>query len=196
MATKKSSMGLGQKIKSALTSPSQLFNAVKGEQGFKVPLTYYAVLAFVSSILSALGSAYIPSPLVPAVVSSLSLSVLSIVGSWIGSLIGGFIAVAIVHVFVYLFGGKCGYLQSYKSYVYGMTPFLLLGWLPYLNIIVALYSWLYLFPKGLSILQNMGFGRALASILLPIIIISAIMFVLAIVWFNTIIARVTSLTQV
>ena len=175
MATKKSGMGLGQKIKSALTSPSQLFNAVKGEKGFKTPLTYYAVLALVSSILSALVSAYISNPVLPKVVYSSSLIVLSIVVSWIASFIVAFIFVAIVHVFVYLLGGKGGYLQTYKAYVYGMTPSLMLGWLPFVNIIVALYSGLYLFPKGMSILQNMGFGRALAAVLLPIIIISLIM---------------------
>lgn len=161
-------VGLLGKVRMALASPSKAFASVKGERGFKDSFVYYAVASLIYTILAFVLSLGLLGTQYAAI---LNLVLIGSVISWIIGLVTVFITAAIFHVFVYLLGGKGGYLQTFKSYVYGMTPALLLGWIPYVNIAAAVYSLLYMLPKGLTILQNMSFGRALAVVLIPIAVI-------------------------
>jgi len=44
-----------------------------------------------------------------------------------------FIGAAWLHLFVYLLGGRKGYLQTLKSVTFGSTPAMLFGWIPFIG---------------------------------------------------------------
>ena len=184
-------VGILQKAKLSITSPSKVFASVKAERNFKEPFVYYAVVSLIYTLLAAVLSLILMSQ-IPQYSALLNFVLVGSVISWIIGLITVFITAAISHAFVYLLGGKAGYLQTFKSYVYGMTPALLLGWIPYVNIAAALYSWLYMLPKGLTILQNMSFGRALAVVLIPIAVIAVLVIAFSVAFISYLLPGVTA----
>lgn len=50
---------------------------------------------------------------------------------------GAFIGGAILHLFVYIAGGRKGMTQTIKAVMYGSTASLLFGWLPIINMIAV-----------------------------------------------------------
>ena len=62
------------------------------------------------------------------------------VGIIVGGIIGVFVGGAWLHIFVLLFGGRKGYLQTVKALIYGSTPGLLISWIPVIGIIGALWT--------------------------------------------------------
>lgn len=105
----------------------------------------------------------------------------------------------ISHVIVYIFGGKRGILETFKSYVYGLTPFLILQPLNSLEIlpitvlvfVILLWRW-YVVSIGLGILHRLGRVRALLATLLNYIITSIVMSIfwgiLSLLLFGTVIS--------
>jgi|TARA_Y100000310_G_scaffold2857_1_gene3826 hypothetical protein len=88
----------------------------------------------------------------------------------IGLLAYQFILVGILHLIVKIVGGKSGYYQTFKAFVYGFTPILLIGWIPNIFVLIPilLYS-LILQIVGISKLQEISYIRAiLTSVWLPI----------------------------
>ena len=164
------------KIKTVLASPSRFYNSVKAETGFKAPMVYLLVMSAVSVVLSMV---YSYTGLPGSTASSVSGVLAGIPLAWISGIVATFIIAAVFHIFVYLLGGKNGFLQTFKSDVYGSTPTYLLGWIPYVNIAVGIYALFYLIPKGISIQHNMSMGRAILAILLPVVIIVLVIFLLA-----------------
>ncbi len=169
-------LGIPEKIKKVLLSPSEFFNAVKGEEGFKNAFVYIALISIVSIALNYFLSSQYSAMLARfGLPSALGIAIILVI--WLFGLIFSFIAVGFFHIFVYLLGGKEGFTNTYKAFAYASTPSSLLGWIPFIGIIFSLWS-LYLEIKGISVLQNMGMGRALAVILIPIAIIAIIIFLL------------------
>lgn len=164
-----------EKIKLVIKSPSKFYKNISHERGFRKPFVYFALLSIVFAIGNLASEIVYPS--VPSVllasIHPWIVYLLAPVG-WLFSLVASFLVAAIFHVFVYMLGGKQGYLQTYKSYVYGTTPHLLLGWVPFLGMLTGLYSMFYLLPKGLSIQQKMSMGRAVAVVVVPIVIFVAL----------------------
>ncbi len=172
-------LGLFEKIKTVLTSPTKFYNSVKSEKGFKSPILYLLVMSLLSIVLStAFTLAFPPSLLGVTVPVSLEASIIGIPIAFVIGIIATFLIVGIFHVFVYLLGGKNGFLQTFKSNVYGSTPSYIFGWIPYVNLVVGIYSLFYLIPKGISMQHNMSMGRAVLAILLPVIIVLVLAFVL------------------
>jgi len=91
-------------------------------------------------------------------------------------LIGVFLDALFYHVFVILFGGEKGFVQTIKTMMYAATPWFLLGWIPYISIIGAIWA-LILFILGIKENQEMTLGRALLSVLVPLVLI-LILFIL------------------
>lgn len=96
---------------------------------------------------------------------------------FISGLVGIFIGGGIIHLGVLLFGGKRGYSETVKALVYGGTPAYLFGWIPFLTIIFAIWA-LILEIFGIRELQDLSTGRAVAAMLVPIIIIFVILTVI------------------
>lgn len=85
-------------------------------------------------------------------------------------LVGVFLDALFYHVFVLLFGGEKGVVQTMKTMMYATTPWFLLGWIPYISIIGAIWA-LVLFILGIKENQEMTLGGAILAVLVPIVLI-------------------------
>ena len=169
-----------EKIKSVLMTPDKFFASITKEKGYGEPLKYLAATSLVGTIgsiivLNAAINLAPSNPIYQTLSGSLGIAMYALF--WGLGIILSFATVAVMHVFVYLFGGRNGYMQSYKAAIYGQTAGNLIGWIPYIGILANLYS-VYLTIKGISLLQNMSMGRAVAVIVVPILVIVVLAFVL------------------
>ena len=87
----------------------------------------------------------------------------------IGGIIFTLVASAWIHLWVYLLGGRKGIMQTFKAIVYGNTPRLLLGWIPFIGIVFMLWS-LILGILGIRELQAIGTGKAILAVAIAVII--------------------------
>lgn len=176
-----------EKIKGFLMEPSKTFDAVKDEPLVEA-VKYYAVIAAVYSALLALMFAFAGS-LMGSMMGFGSLGTMMGAGAGIGAAVilfvmflvfaiaGAFIGGAILHIFVYIVGGRKGIAQTIKAGMYGSTPSLLLGWIPFIGFIAAIWS-LVVEIVGIRQLHELTTGRAvLAFALLIVGIILAIILV-------------------
>jgi hypothetical protein len=85
------------------------------------------------------------------------------------SIIMAFIGGAVVHIFVYLVGGRKGIKQTIKAMIYGLTPGLLLGWIPIVSYFAAIWS-LVLGILGVRQLHELTTGRAVLAVSIPFMI--------------------------
>jgi hypothetical protein len=85
-------------------------------------------------------------------------------------LFGIFLSGFIYHVFVLLLGGEKGYVTTVKTIMYASTPWLLLGWIPYVSIIGALW-YLILLILGIKETQEITLGSAILVILVPLVLL-------------------------
>ena len=174
-----------EKIKKVLTKPAEFFTEVKSEVGIGNAFKYLAIISLVYVVLmmifmfifslvlgasyrSLIGYGLFPFSLFAGIfVFALPIAIYLI------SLLGSFVGAGVIHLFAKMFGGKGDYSATYKASVYSSTPSLLFGWIPYLNILVGIYS-LYLYLKGLSILHEISMGRAFLIAILPGIIVAIV----------------------
>jgi len=92
-------------------------------------------------------------------------------------IIGIFFSGLFQHIFVLLCGGEHGVAQTLKAVMYGSVPVLVLGWIPVVNFIAALWS-LVLMIIGVRELHKMSTEMAVVAVLLPIVLIFLIIFLL------------------
>ena len=88
----------------------------------------------------------------------------------IGIVISVFIFGTIVHIFVYIMGGRKGFDKTIMALMYAGTPYLLFGWIPYVGLIAMIWL-LVLNVLGIRQFQELTTGRAILVFLIPIIII-------------------------
>ncbi len=180
----------GEKIKGFLVSPVETFRKVKDEDLGPL-LKYFLILAFVFSILVAIISVVITSarsmmlfpmkiPFMEATMGGITaVVVVMFVMIFILLIIGLFISAAIIHIFVYIFGGRKGYAQTVKAMGYGITPTLILGWIPIVGWFVGIWS-LIVEILGIRELQEMSTGKAVLAVITVIVlyvIIAAIVYI-------------------
>jgi hypothetical protein len=84
-------------------------------------------------------------------------------------LLGIFIEGLLMHAFVVLMGGKNDATQTIKTTMYASTPFLLLGWVPFVSIIVYIWSFVLL-VIGIKENHEMELGSAVLVVLIPIVL--------------------------
>jgi hypothetical protein len=87
------------------------------------------------------------------------------------------------HLWVYLLGGRNGFMQTLHAILYSMTPGLLLGWIPLVGMFASVWA-LILFFFGIREFQELSDGKTveviLFSVFLPMVIL-AILFILVII---------------
>lgn len=93
-----------------------------------------------------------------------------------------FVSGFVLHCFVLMFDGEKGYRMTLKSMFYAYTPYLILGWIPFINIIALIWT-LILQIIGLAEYQEISTGKAVMVVLLPIIL-----FAIGILLFGVVIA--------
>ncbi len=171
-------MDFFEKVRGFLLDPSKAFDAAKGEK-LEEAIKYYAIIAAVYSALLAVLLTFIGTMLGSLMGGPIG----GLIGAGAGAgggiiffilfmifaIIGAFIGGAILHIFVYLVGGRKGLEQTIKAVMYGSTPGLLLGWIPIIGFIAGIWS-LVLEILGIRQLHELTTGKAVLAVLIPIII--------------------------
>ncbi len=94
---------------------------------------------------------------------------LLVIGTIVLFLVGLVIGGAILHLFVSLVGGRKGLEQTLKAVMYSSTPIFVLGWIPIVGLLAALYA-LFLEILAVRELHQISTGRAVLAVLLPLLI--------------------------
>ena len=97
-----------------------------------------------------------------------------LIGGFVGALIFG----AWLHLWVYIFGGRLGIWQTIKTVMYGSTPSLLFGWIPFIGFVFTLWS-LVLGILGISELQEISSLKATLAVALAVMIPLILIIILA-----------------
>ncbi|MEI7650037.1 MAG: Yip1 family protein [Methanomicrobiales archaeon] len=158
------------RVKGFLLKPVETFQQFKNDEP-GIVFSYFAALLLIHAILSAIIAligietmpryAGIPEGIaVPVIVFFMALA-------------GGFVITLIfaawLHLWVYLLGGRKGIMQTFKAIIYGHTPRLLLGWIPFIGFIFVLWS-LALGILGIRELQEMSTGKAILAVAIAVMI--------------------------
>jgi hypothetical protein len=143
-------MDFFEKMKGLLLEPSKTFDALK-EEPLEEAVKYYIGIAAVFSALFALILGFVGS-FFGSMMGFGNLGMMLGAGAGIGAAITffvvfiimaitcAFIGGAILHLFVYIAGGRKGMTQTIKAVMYGSTASLLFGWMPIINIIALIWS--------------------------------------------------------
>ena len=170
---------LSEKVKGFLTNPVDTFLQSKREQPYTV-FPYFIMLLLLHAAFS-------------AVLAALAIEILPMAGMINGglsgpvvvffvSLVAGFVGILVfgawLHLWVYIFGGRRGIWQTMKAVMYGDTPFLLFGWIPFIGFIFLLWS-LVLGILGIRELQDMNSIKAILAVALAVMIPLILVLILA-----------------
>jgi hypothetical protein len=176
-------MDFFEKVKGFLLEPSKTFDATKGEN-LDEAIKYYAVIAAIYSAILAVLLAFVGT-LFGSMMGGRNIGMLMGAGAGAGgaiiffvqfmifAIIGAFVCGAILHIFVYIVGGRKGIEQTIKAVMYGSTPGLLLGWIPIIGFIAAIWS-LALEILGIRQLHELTTGKAVLAVLIIIAVILAV----------------------
>ncbi len=163
-----------EKVKGLLTSPSDTFDALKEDTLSDVVKYYVVIVAIYSALLATLlliAFSFVSSILEPlGMLADVGVAgaILFFVMSLITLLLGGFLGGAILHIFVYIVGGREGIAQTIKAVMYGSTPGLLFGWIPLVGLFTGIWS-LILEIIGIRQLHGLTTGRAILAFVIPIL---------------------------
>ncbi len=173
-------LSIGERIKGFLFSPSTTFDASKEDtigdalKYFVVILAIYAVIsAFIAAVAFSLFAAMLGMLGVPMMPLGAGAGALAAIGVFVGAIIGGIIGIFIgglwLHLWVFLVGGRNGVGQTIKAVTYGMTPSLLLGWIPVVGIIAGIWA-LIVEIIGVRQLHELSTGKAVLAVIIAVII--------------------------
>jgi hypothetical protein len=186
-----------------LTSPSEFFDEI-GPQSLGTLFKFFAVMSiilFAEMLVFSLLVSFIGLSLFGGFLGgSTSFLAGSILGILFGTVAGyiffvtfGFlfamIFAGIVHAVAYLMGCR-GYMNTLTALVVGVTPSLVLGGIPLINILAGLYS-LILEIVGMSKLHSISMEKAAAAVLIPMVTIYGLMFLFVFSWLGPLFATGT-----
>ena len=158
------------KAKGFLLDPVEAFRKSGNDEPGTV-LTYLGLLLIFNAAISAILIAVGTDPVQQY--AGLSLGAAGAVMVFFLVLVIGFTGTLIlsawIHLWVYLLGGRRGILRTVTAIAYGSTPSLILGWIPFLGIIFALWS-LVLGVLGIRELQALSTAKAILAIALALMI--------------------------
>jgi len=167
------------KMKGFLLNPVETFKASRDDSPGTV-FTYFGIILLVYAILSAVITAItftalsalgMISSMIPGFTPGLGMlmPVIVFICVIIGGIIGTIIFGAWLHLWVYIFDGRQGIMQTIKAVMYGHTPFLLFGWIPLISFIFAIWT-LILDIFGVRELCGLSTGRAVTALVVAIVI--------------------------
>jgi hypothetical protein len=158
-----------KKVRGLITNPLGTFRNSRGDDARSV-FHYFLVLLLVDALLTAIISLTGLGPW-GTVVRFLRLRhpVLVFFLVLVGGLILAPLFSAWLHLWVYMLGGRKGFVQSLKAVMYGATPGLLLGWIPFIGIIFHLWS-MVLAIFGIHELHEIEADRAAFAVIVAVII--------------------------
>lgn len=171
------------KVKGFIVSPVESFRAARPDgTDTVVPylisllLVHAAMMAIISLVgISVMGML---SPMMPRFAMPVVI--------FFGVLIGGAIVTILfslwLHLWVYLLGGRKGLFETAKAVIYGMTPGMLLGWIPVIGFLFCLWS-IVLQIIGIRELQEMSSGKALVALIIAVMVPLIVLVLLAMYFF-------------
>jgi hypothetical protein len=157
-----------EKVKGFLSDPVETFRHLRDDD-LSTAIKYYIILLVFYSVISGI-IAMFGFHAFSAATSLPAMGIYSIVFFFIAGLLGIFISGIILHIFVYIVGGRRGLDQTLKTVLYASTPGLLLGWIPIIGIFVGIWG-LVLEILGIRELHEISTGRAILAVLLPVVVI-------------------------
>jgi hypothetical protein len=175
--------------KGFLLSPVETFQKVR-KADLGDALKYFLILVVINTVLSVIISMVALSSLWAAyssIFEGLGIALPAAAGFGIViiailmifvSLLLLFIGAAWLHLWVYILGGRKGYIETLKAIAYGETPALLIGWIPVIGFIGAIWSFV-LYILGIRELQEMSTARAAAAVFLAAVVILIIIILIA-----------------
>ena len=141
--------GVWDKVSGFMRFPTKTLNGLKDE-GWRSSVEHYSKLLVVLAMLQTLLFMAIPkyytiitsfiTPFIPIDLYTHWPPLLGFFYIFIGGSIAILGGSLLTHIWVYVLGGKKGMGQTIKSIAYGSSPLLLLGWIPFLGIIFAIWS--------------------------------------------------------
>jgi hypothetical protein len=177
-------------VKGFLMSPVEAFKQVQGKT-VGAAFQYYALLLVIFTILfgivnliigaMVLNSSVIQVSLIPVIGNLLSTN-LAKFGTFLATaqlffvymvflslLFGVFVVGLFLHVFVLLMDGQKGLRETLKTTMFAATPALLLGWIPFINVIGGIWSFVLLI---LGFRENNGLSleKSVIAALLPLVL--------------------------
>ena len=175
-------------LRGFLTNPIESFRKSR-EDRLASSFRYYIILVIIYSVLSTimvsfLGSAGMVIGL-PGALSAI-LPAFQFIYFIVVSVVVWLVFGLWVHLWVYLFGGRKGITRTINAIYYGNTPYLLLGWIPFVGIIGIVWS-AVLWILGIREMQEIPTGRAVAAVIIPAAIISIIAALIAAYFIATLI---------
>src|SRR3989344_1560183 len=199
-------MGLFNTWKTVMFDPLKFYEKLSPKIMYKEPSIFYLkiqaitlgviyfigllILAVFALIFISLAEAVVSSPL--GAISSGVVGIIILIAlltypvillfSW-GML---FVSVGITHLFVLMFGGKQGYVETFKTVAYSMAPQIfciipLVGWAAMIYMIV-------LQTMGIKLRQELSWGKSVAVILLPMAIFLVLFLVIYFVFIFSILS--------
>lgn len=160
-------------------NPVDTFRKAKDDEPGAV-LPYFTLLLLFHAIISALlaasmiGTIPVPGLMTGGSISAVVVFFIILVGGFAGALVFG----AWLHLWVYIFGGRQGIWQTLKAVMYGNTPYLLFGWIPFIGFVFTLWS-LVLGIFGICKLQEISSLKATLAVALAVMIPLILLLILA-----------------
>jgi hypothetical protein len=161
---------LVNKAKGLLLNPVETFRQSRADEP-GVVFTYFAALLLLNAVLSAL-IAFAWNERMPffaGITAGISVPVMIFFIALAGGFFFTLILAVWLHLWVYLLGGRMGFLQTFKAIMFGNTPRLLLGWIPLIGFVFALWS-LVLGILGIRELQEISTGKAILAMVIAFLI--------------------------
>lgn len=162
---------IANNVKGFLMNPIEAFRQAKGDEP-AVVLPYFTVLLLIDAVISAvlvsvfmIGTSPLPGPATGGISGAVLLFLMILAGGCICTLVFG----AWLHLWVYIFGGRQGIWQTLKAVMYGSTPSLLFGWIPFIGFIFTLWS-IVLGIFGIRELQEINSLKATLAVALAVMI--------------------------
>ncbi len=160
---------------SFLTDPRNSFDAEK-DTNLNEAFKYLLVLAVITAVLGAIVSAFLMTfaytfipPEAIGFTNPVLIFVTSLVMSYVGAVVASFIWGLWLHLWTYVMGAKNGLVQTMKSVFYGGTPNYMLGWIPIINLIAAIWSFV-LTGMGLMRFHGITGIKAALAIIIALVI--------------------------
>jgi len=176
-----------EKAKGLLLNPVESLQKSRTD-AIEPAIKYFAVLVLINSILSFVVALFLLEAGSYAIFKTMAVELglavmplMGVVGGVVYIIIVEFLALFFVfilggwlHIWVYLLGGRKGYIQTVKALIFGSTPCMLIGWIPFIGTIIGGIWSLVLSILGVRELQEISTGRALAAVVVSGIIVAAL----------------------
>ena len=157
-------------LKKLVSNPESFFKNLKSEKGIKNSLLSYTIVsgffAVFNMFLASFFYLIFQSEFIFGIQSFVVFLVLATIIFLLISVLSTFLYSLFIHIFVLLFGGDGGFVNTYNVYTYSMIPFLFILLIPYIGFF-GIFYFVFLMTIGISKLHNLSILRSAFAVLIP-----------------------------